>query len=562
MLKLLVGVAVAGLVVGPLATVVLNSLQAPASLPFDFKGFTLENFRTVFETQALLPLLANTVVFAVGATVLGLVLATMISWLCESTDVPLRRLTYGTLYVLLPLPIFVKVLGWIILLSPRSGMLNVWLRGALGLDATSGPLSIFNVWSMIAISGLGITPSMVLLISAVMRNMDASLEEAAAASGARRSTVLRRVTLPVMAPGLLSAGIYFAMVLIQLLDTPLMVGLAANFPVLSTRIFLLTEEGRRGVPEFGLAAAYGVVLLVPALALLWVYFRRTRLMQQFQVIRGRATRRRLSLGVWRVPAAIAMLAVPALSLLPVLAIVWLSLMPFYAAPSLDALGALTVRHYTEILDSRIARLALTNTLVTTAAAAVVTVGLALLISWASNGPGLRRRARWLEVLAFLPVALPSVVVALGLATLAARTPLFGTRGIIVIGFVITSLAYTVRIMSAAVMQVHTEMVEAAQVSGVGPLTTMVYIVMPQMRTALLNGMLYVTSRSMRDLVIPLMLMSSDTILIGPLIYRLWQQAELPAASALAVTLLVMAAAAVLPLYFLGERRSQAAVQPL
>jgi iron(III) transport system permease protein len=285
-------------------------------------------------------------------------------------------------------------------------------------------------------------------------------------------------------------------------------------------------------------------------------------MQQFQIIRGRATRRRVSLGAWRVPAAIAMVAVPALSLLPVLAIVWLSLVPFYAIPSLDALGALTLRHYTEILDSRIARLALTNTLVTTVAAAVVTVGLAFLISWASTGPGLRRRARWLEVLTFLPVALPSVVVALGLVTLAARTPLFGTRGIIVIGFVITSLAYTVRIMSAAVMQVHAEMVEAAQVSGTGPLASLVYIVMPQMRTALLNGMLYVTSRSMRDLVVPLMLMSSDTILIGPLIYRLWQQAELPAASALAVTLLVMAAAAVLPLYFLGERRSAAAVQPL
>ena len=121
--------------------------------------------------------------------------------------------------------------------------------------------------------------------------------------------------------------------------------------------------------------------------------------------------------------------------------------------------------------------------VTTAAAAVVTVGLAFVISWASHGPGLRRRARWLEVLTFLPVALPSVVVALGLVTLAARTPLFGTRIIIVIGFVIASLAYTVRIMSAAIMQVHAEMVEAAEVSGTRPLASMRYIVLPQMRAA-------------------------------------------------------------------------------
>jgi iron(III) transport system permease protein len=540
----------------------LNSIQPPSSLPFDFEEFTLVNFATVFGTIKLLPLLANTFLFAVGSTVLGLVLAAAISWLAENTDMPFRRGIYTALYVFLPLPIFVKVLGWIILLSPRSGILNVWFRSALGFDGLTGPLNIFSVWSMIFITGIGITPAMVLLLSAVMRNMDASLEEAAAAAGAARGTILRYVTFPLMSPGLLSAGIYFTMVHIQLLDTPLMVGLAAGFPVLSTQIFLLTEEGRRGLPEFGLAAAYGVTLLLPALLLLWLYFKRTRLMQQFQVIRGRATRRKYSLGPWRIPALIAAWFVPAALLLPLLAIVWTSLMPFYAVPSAESVRLLSFKHYADIFTSRLPRQAIINTLIATPIAGLITVSLAFLLSWVASGIGMQRRARWLDTVAFLPVALPPVVVALGLMALAAKTPLFGTLGVIVLGFIITSLAYTARIMGSAVMQIHNELVEAARVSGASTLASMFYIVLPQVWPAFLNGMLYVTSRSMRDLVVPLMLMSSDTMLLGPLIYRLWQQPNLPSASALSVILLVLAAATVLPFYFLGEAKGKIAAQPI
>jgi iron(III) transport system permease protein len=561
-LSLFVGALAVVLTVSPLVAVVLNSIQPPSSLPFDFEEFTLVNFATVFGTIKVLPLLANTFVFAVGSTALGLVLATAISWLAENTDMPFRRGIYAFLYIFLPLPIFVKVLGWIILLSPRSGILNVWLRSALELDGLTGPLNIFNVGSMIFITGVGITPAMVLLISAVMRNMDASLEDAAATAGATRGTVLRYVTLPLMAPGLVSAGIYFTMVHVQLLDTPLMVGLAAGFPVLSTQIFLLTEEGRRGLPEFGLAAAYGVTLLLPALLLLWIYFKRTRLMQQFQVIRGRATRRQYPLGVWRVPALVGVLLVPGTLLLPLLAIIWTSLVPFYIAPSAESLGMLTFKHYTEIFASRLPRQAIVNTLLTTPIAGLITVSLAFLLSWVATGIGMQRRARWLDTVAFLPVALPPVVVALGLAALAAKTRLFGTLSVIVLGFIITSLAYTARIMGAAVMQIHNELVEAARVSGASTLASMLYIVLPQVWPAFLNGMLYVTSRSMRDLVVPLMLMSSDTVLLGPLIYRLWQQPDLPSASALSVILLIMAAATVLPFYFLGETKTKVTAQAI
>lgn len=561
-LSLFVGLVAVALTVSPLLAVILNSVQPPSSLPFDFEEFTFVNFATVFGTVGVVPLLANTLLFAVGSTALGLALATAISWLAENTDMPFRRGIYTCLYLFLPLPIFVKVLGWTILLSPRSGILNAWLRTAFALEGGAGPLNIFNVWSMIFITGVGITPAMVLLISAVMRNMDASLEEAAAVSGASRGTIIRYVTLPLMSPGLVSAGIYFTMLLIQMLDTPLMVGLEARFPVLSTRIFLLTEEGRRGLPEFGLASAYGVTLLLPALLLLWLYFKRTRMVQQFQVIRGRATRRKLSLGVWRVPALIAVLFVPAALFLPFLAIIWMSLVPFYVVPSVESLGILTFKHYVDMFASRLPRQAIINTLLATPAAGFFTVTLAFLISWVASGVGMQRRARWLDTVAFLPVALPPVVVALGLGALAARTPLFGTLGIIVLGFIITSLAYTARIMGSAVMQIHNEMVEAAHVSGASTVAAMVYIVLPQVWPAFLNGMLYVTSRSMRDLVVPLMLMSSDTVLLGPLIYRLWQQPDLPSASALSVILLAMAAATVLPFYFLGETKAKVAVQPM
>ena len=96
--------------------------------------------------------------------------------------------------------------------------------------------------------------------------------------------VVRRITVPLLAPGLLSVFIFLAMAMVQTFELPLIVGMTARVPVLSTRIFLASSPDS-GVPNYGIAAAFGMLLLLLAMALMWGYFRIIRFGERYKVVR-------------------------------------------------------------------------------------------------------------------------------------------------------------------------------------------------------------------------------------------------------------------------------------
>jgi iron(III) transport system permease protein len=115
--------------------------------------------------------------------------------------------------------------------------------------------------------------------------------------------VIARITLPLLRPGLLSVGMFLIMTMIQAFDLPLVIGLTAQIPVMSTRIYTLASPEVGGLPNYGLAATFGIILLVLAMTLMWGYFRSVRISERFRVISGRGYRpKRLALGPWRIPA--------------------------------------------------------------------------------------------------------------------------------------------------------------------------------------------------------------------------------------------------------------------
>jgi iron(III) transport system permease protein len=165
------------------------------------------------------------------------------------------------------LPPFAIALGWILLSGPNAGTLNVFIRTSLSLDITRGPLNIYTMWGMVFVSGILAIPSMWLLLLGLFRNFDPRLEEAASASGASRWQVLKRVTVPLMLPGILAVGVYFSIIFIEAFDVPLAIGTTAEIPVLSTKIYLLTSRpGRVPLWRRGGTLAHdslaGIVLMV------------------------------------------------------------------------------------------------------------------------------------------------------------------------------------------------------------------------------------------------------------------------------------------------------------
>ena len=145
-------------------------------------AFTLDNYIKAYSDIGTYQVLVTTIVLVGAKTLVAVAFATTLAWIVTRTDTPLR----GLLEVLITLPFFIpgllEAIAWIMLLSPNAGTINVWLRSTLGL--AQSPFNIYSMGGMIWVMSLGSTSFIFLLVVNALRNMDASLEESARASGA------------------------------------------------------------------------------------------------------------------------------------------------------------------------------------------------------------------------------------------------------------------------------------------------------------------------------------------------------------------------------------------
>jgi len=237
LLTSLIAVVAVLLLGAPLVVLFITSLRPPDALPLD-PGVSLDNFAAIFSSPRMVLVLANTAVYGVGALVLALTLGAIIAFLVERTDLPFRSAIYSAMLVSLAVPTMLKAFGWVLLLSPGLGWINHILRTALGLEGSSGPLNIYTMYGMIFVTGIGLSNNAFLMLSPLFRQMNPEFEEAAQTSGSKGITVLRKITLPLLLPGLLSALIYFGMVLVQVMETALAIGVPGGIRVLSVHIYL------------------------------------------------------------------------------------------------------------------------------------------------------------------------------------------------------------------------------------------------------------------------------------------------------------------------------------
>src|SRR5262249_54919913 len=135
-----------------------------------------------------------------------IVIASLLAWLVERTDIPGKIWIYAGVPMTLAMPGMLQSMAWVLLASPRIGFLNKPLVDAF--DLSGPPFNIYSMTGMIFIEGLRVVPTAFLMLVPLLRSMDPSLEEAAAMSGARPSSTLRKVTLGVMLPGIIAVTIY------------------------------------------------------------------------------------------------------------------------------------------------------------------------------------------------------------------------------------------------------------------------------------------------------------------------------------------------------------------
>jgi len=535
---LVLGLFLAYLVLLPLALVLYTSFK-PTGFPLD-PGFTLQNYLRTYGDPRFWTLAWNTLGFAIGSTFFALLIGTIIAWLLERTDLPFRG--FVRILVILPMatPPVLMAIGWAILLSPRNGYLNDMLIGLLGLE--SAPFNIYSLGGMIAVEALSLVPSTVLILAPAFRNMDPNLEEAALVAGAGGFLMLRRVVLPLLAPALLSASVFLLIVCFVVFDVPGTLGMPSGIYVLSSRIYYLAVDSPTGIPEYGLISAMAVFFLVLLLALAFGYRRMTRQAGRFVVVTGKGWRARaLKLGRWRWPAFLFVCLYFLLAVVAPLAIlVLMSLMPFQVRLSGLHAELFTLKNHIEFFGSAFAlRAAWHSVLIAVVAASAVAV-LSLLVSWVvvrSKAPG----RGLIDSLAFLPLAIPGVMIGVALIYVYLMLPwtrVYGTIWIIAIAYVTLYLSFGSRTTNSVLLQLHADLEDAARTCGAGWTRTMRWVVGPLMLPALVGVWVWVVAHCMRELSSALMLQGNDNKTLPVLLWGYWSGGQPNKAAAVGVWLIL------------------------
>jgi iron(III) transport system permease protein len=519
----------------PLAALIYSSLKPSGNrLPFAVAGYSLANFAAVFASAASITVLRNTVLYVGGTLVVGLALSLALTYLLERTDLPGRDFFATAVLGPMAVPHVVSGIAWLLLANPTNGPLSLAIHALTGAS-----LDIYSIGGMVFVTGLLAVPGLYLLISPQFARFDAAFEDAAATAGVPWLRRTGLIVLPLVSPALIAGAMLLTIVGLEAFDVPALLGYPKKIYIFSTLIQQAVQPPS-GIPNYGLASGYGVVLLILASALVVVYRRAVRASHRFTTITGRGFRPALvRLRGWRAPALALILAylISAVAL-PLLIVLWASLLPFYSVPSWEWLSKLSLVNYASLLSYPGMLDAARNTLMIVLVSATVTMALACWAGWTSVRGGIA--TGWLPVeSSFLALGVPGVVMGLALLYLylVLPIPIYGTIWIIVVAYVTRSLAFGVRLMDASFRQLDHELEQAGEVAGAPPAVIARTIVAPLMLPALLRGWLWVAVRSVGELPMALLLASATSRTLAVTLWQMWTvNANYPQACALAMVL--------------------------
>jgi iron(III) transport system permease protein len=524
--------------------------------------YTLSNYRELLTDPFVLQVIKNTLVFAVSSTLVALVIGLPIAWLVERTTLPGKTLVYTLMTLGLLIPGIYTAMGWTLIAHPRIGIVNRWLVDLLGLD--SGPINIATPIGMGFVQGLSLASLAFILTAQMFRAMNPSLEEAAKVHGMGFGGIFRRITLPLAMPGILAAVIYIVTIGLATFDIPAILGLGNRVYMLSTFIYLKVHPQGSGLPEYGITGAVGVFMIVIAgLLTLW-YGQVLKQGHRFEVVTGKGYRPALiDLGGWSVAGwgLIALYAVMS-KLLPLLMIAYAALTPYFAPPSWEMMGRLSLVHFFQ-MDWELVLRGAKNTVTLVLVVPLLVVLFAFCISWLVVRS--RRRARYiLEFGAFLPHALPEVILAIGALLLALFVlgdvvPLYGSVWLIALVYVVARLAFATRVMNGSLLQVHKELEEAAFVAGLSNFRTAWRILLPLVRPAVMSVWIWTALLVYRELTVAVFLTVQDNITLPAVVWSYWYSGGINKASAVTLVMTLVLTPLILVFWWFG-RRSQVSVQ--
>ena len=519
-----------------------------------FGAFTLRFYTGLFSERLFLSSVRNTLVYAFGSAAIGITIGSVQALIVERTNTPGRGLAFFAAIISLGVPHILYVVAWLLLLG-RSGPVNDAVQF---LTQREHAFNVYSMWGMALIEGVGFAPFAFLLMSAVLRSMDASFEEAAIMAGASPLRAFWTVTFRMGTPALCALSLLLFVRTFESFEVPALVGLAGNINVLTTTIY--QSMHRTGMPSYGEAGAYSICLVgIVALLLLWQN-RLSRHAHKYQTITGKGFRPRvIDLGTWRYLTALLIAGLfLVVTVIPVTMLVFTSFQPFYDGVSIDALTRFSLDNYRVLLGPGDFRDSIVNTLILGAATATFVVPFTALCAWlvVRRVPG----AALLDHLATLPLVFPALI--LGVAFLDVFVnmplPLYGTLISVIIASSVRYLAYGMRYAYTGALQIHPDLEGAATIAGAPRAALFRRIVMPLLAASLVSSWLVVFLLSVQVVALPLLLVGPGSEVMAVTLFELWQNGQVTELASMGVVWIALMTVVSTAFHMLTRHRQIAA----
>jgi iron(III) transport system permease protein len=497
---------------------------------------TIENFRQFFSNPTFLDPLGLTLLISVSVGVLSCLVAAPVGWLVARTDMPLRQTVRMLVMASLVTPPFLGAVAWELLAAPNSGLLNQYFRMLTGADADEHLLNIYSVPGLAFVITCYTFPYVFILVANALDHIPGDLEDASAVLGGRAWDTARRITIPLALPAILAGALVAFLQAMTLFGSPAILAMPAGFHTLTTKIWSLFQYP----PKLNLAAAASLPLLVLTIILLRaqhaILGRRG-----YAVVGGKGARPRpVRLGALRwVALAVCLVVLLNPVFLPYAALLKAAFSRFPTQPLTWA--SLTLHNVQFVFfELSATRLALWNTFLLGVLTATLGTALALIIGYVTarqSVPG----HRILGFLATAPVAIPALVLGVGLFLAYTRPPLilYGTLWILLLAFLTIQLPAAYQQMQAAFRSVNPELEEASRILGATRLQALWHVTAPLLRSGLIASWCFIFIGVIRELSAAIMLFTADTKVISVVIYDLNESGDLGAISVLGLTMLVI-----------------------
>jgi len=497
---------------------------------------TLGNFATLFTDPAFVEPLLTTLTIAASVGVICCLVAAPLGWLVARTDIPFSRTIRTLVMASFVTPPFLGAIAWELLAAPNSGLLNQLYRAVTGAGPDVVLFDVYTLTGVIFVISCYTFPYVFVLVANALDRIPGDLEDASAMLGGSAWRTARRITIPLALPALVAGALVAFLQAMTLFGSPAILALPAGFHTMTTKIWSLFQYPPK--PELAAAASLPLLLLTVFLlrAQAFVLGRRG-----YVVVGGKGAPPRLvRLGLLRWPAlalALAVLCLPVF--LPYGALINAA---FSRLPSrLISLDTMTLHNINFVFfELSATKLALKNTFLLGAMAATCGTVLALVVAYLTARAAVRGH-RVLAFLATAPIAIPGIVLGVGLFLAYTRGPivLYGTLWILLLAYLTIELPAAYQQLNAAFRALAPELEDASRILGASRLKTLRAITAPLLGPSLVATWCFIFVAVVRELSAAVILFTSETKVLSVLIFDLKESGDLAAIAVLGLTMLVL-----------------------